>query len=177
MPTLIEVATALKRHIGLTQSRTFALARRLRESGMLPSGAPGVSPVLDFDDVLDLIIAHASAVSVHKAPETIVAFKAMTPGGGDVSSAPASVRSTAGSQFSSIASLAAERDPLMRPLRLEFVSTWSEFAIHFEDGSVQRYQPLGTLPNHWQSAGHRTSTTINGATLADALSSLFGDKP
>jgi hypothetical protein len=46
-------------------------------------------------------------------------------------------------------------------------------AVHFDDGSIHRFQAAGAVSGHWQSAGHRQSLTINGAALADALQEIF----
>ncbi|MBP1848494.1 hypothetical protein J2046_006790 [Rhizobium petrolearium] len=171
--TLNQAAAALDRHVGLPQPRTMIVARRLREAGAFPSGATGVSPILELENFLDLLIAVASACPAHKARQTVEAFKAMTPGGADLSEAPASVRATAGRQLAAIAELAIEGDADMRKLNLEFIKTWPEFAVHFDGGETQRFQPIGSVAGHWQAAGHRTSTAINGAALADALKELF----
>lgn len=173
MPTLNEVAAALKRHVGLTQSKTFATARRLREAGMFPAGAPGISPEVSLSGALDLVVGVVASGRVYQAPEVLQRFKSMSPGGADLSAAPEHLRATAGAQLTAIGELMIEGDDAMRRLQLEFVASWPELAVHYEDGSIERFQQQGALPGHWQSTGHRTSTTINGAALANALKDLF----
>ena len=174
MPTLNEAIAALSRLVGFPESRSRVVARRLREAGKLPAGAPGVAPEVDLGNVIDLFVAIASDAKVHRVPDALATYQSLTPGGADLSCAPASVRATAGQQLLAIAALAAEGDNDMRRLRVEFVSSWPEIAIHFDDGSTQRFREGGSLAGHWDSTGHRKSITVNGAAFADAVRLLYG---
>ena len=60
MATWNHVLDAIERHLDFPRSRSTGIARRLQEAGILPSGAPGVAPELDEDNVLDLVVALAS---------------------------------------------------------------------------------------------------------------------
>ncbi len=174
MPTLHQAIDALSRHVGFPAARLRSMSRRLQDADVLPSGAPGVAPEVQLRHVIDLIIAVASDSTLRRAATAVEAYRATTPGGADLSQAPASVRATAGQQLEALARLAMDGDADARRMRVEIVSTWPEVVFLFEDGTAHRFQSAGTLSNHWQMLGHRRSTTINGAGLADAVLELFG---
>jgi hypothetical protein len=54
---------------GFPRSRSTGIARRLQEAGLLPSGAPGVPPELDENNVLDLAVALAADTELHTAAQ------------------------------------------------------------------------------------------------------------
>lgn len=174
MPTLHQAIDALSRHIGFPAARLRSMSRRLQDADVLPSGAPGVAPELQLRHVVDLIIAVASDSTLRRATTAVETYRATTPGGADLSQAPVSVRATAGQQLEAISRLAMDGDTDARRVRIEVVSTWPEVVFLFEDGTAHRFQPVGTLSNHWQMLGHRRATAINGAAFADAMIELFG---
>ena len=88
MATLNNVLKVIEQHLEFPRSRSTGIARRLQEAGLLPSGAPGVPPILDEDGVLDLVVALASDTELHTAVSAVRAYHAMTPGGADLSGAP-----------------------------------------------------------------------------------------
>ncbi|MBX4989559.1 hypothetical protein [Rhizobium lentis] len=171
--TLAAAIAALERHLGFRRGRLVSMAQRLQNAGVIPTGAPRTPPQLTLANVVDLVVAYAADAPLHHAPRSVEAYGALTPGGANLGAAPAGVKVTASGYLASIAALAIEGDAGIRRLRLEFVSTWPELAIHFEDGSTYRFQGVGALSGHWQSTGHRQSLTINGAALADALQEVF----
>ena len=176
MPTLNQAIDALARHVGFHPSRLRTIARRLQDADVLPSGAPGVAPEVQLRHVVDLIIAVASDATLRRASGAVETYRATTPGGADLSQAPASVRVDAGQQLEAVARLAMDGDTDARRMRVEVVSTWPEVVFLFEDGTAHRFQPVGTLSGHWQMLGHRRATTINGAAFADAIIELFGGR-
>lgn len=172
MPTLNAAIAAIDRHIGFPTSRARQVARRLQEAGVLPVGAPGVAPELGVDNVIDVVIALAADTSLHTAAEAVCAYRALTPGGTDLSNAPASI-DTAGRALGIWAAIAVRGDAdVLRRDRIEVVSTWPEVALHVPEG-VRRFVTAGAPAATWQAGGHRKSTTINGAALIDALRELF----
>jgi len=173
VPTLQSVAGALERHCGFPVSRSLVVARSLREAGMLPSGAPGVAPKLDLNDFTTLVIALAADVALHESAAAVDRYRSLTIGGADVSGAPASVPKNAGQQIDAIVKLAAEGATEVRGLKFEFVSNWPEFALHWHDGTIERYREIGALASHWGGAGYRRSITINVAAFADAIQDAF----
>lgn len=175
MATLTDAIAALERRVGFPAARSRVVARALREAGKMPSGGPGVAPEIDLTNFIDLVIALAADVSHYKCASVLDAYRAMPPGGADVSGAPASVPKSAGAELDAIVSLAADGATEVRGLRLEFVANWPEFAIHWHDGTVGRFRELGSLGSHWGAPGHRRSTTISMAALADAISDTFGE--
>ncbi|MBX5239508.1 hypothetical protein [Rhizobium sp. NLR22b] len=171
--TLAAAIAALERHLGFRRGRLVSMAQRLQNAGVIPTGAPRTAPQLTPANVVDLVVAYAADAPLHHAPRSVEAYGALTPGGANLDAAPASVKVSATEYLQSIAALAAEGDTGIRRLKLEFVSTWPELAVHFEDGSIHRFLAVGAVSGHWQSAGHRQSITINGAALADALQEIF----
>lgn len=176
MPTLHQAIDALSRHVGFPAARLRSMSRRLQDADVLPSGAPGVAPEVQLQHVIDLIIAVASDSTLRRAATAVETYRATTPGGADLSQAPASVRATAGQQLESLARLAMDGDTDARRMRVEIVCSWPEVVFLFEDGTAHRFQPVGTLSGHWQTLGHRRATTINGAAFADAIIELFGGR-
>ncbi|MDK4730337.1 hypothetical protein [Rhizobium phaseoli] len=171
--TLAAVIAALECRVGFRRGRLISMAQRLQQAGVIPTGAPRTAPQLDLAHVVGLVVAYAADAPLHRAAASVSTYGALTPGGADLSTAPDTVKVTAAEYLNSIAALAAEDDAGIRRLKLEFVSTWPELAVHFEDGSTSRFQPVGALPDHWQASGHRQSLTISGAALADALGEIF----
>lgn len=173
MPTLQTAVAALEQRCGFPSSRALVVARSLREAGLLPSGAPGVSPQLQLDDFTTLVIALAADTALHESAAAVRKYRALTIGGADVSAAPPAVPRNAGEQIDAIIHLAAEGSTEVRGIRLEFVSTWPELAMRWHDGTIERYRELGSLASHWGGPGHRRSTTISVAAIADAIQETF----
>lgn len=174
--TLNEAMSALERHVGFRRGRLVAVSQRLQQARIIPTGAPRTPPQLDLADVIALLVAYAADGAIHNSARSVQIYSALVPGGADLSTAPPAVRATAGAQLYAIAALAADGDNDMRRLKIEFVSTWPEIVIFFEDGTVQRFRELGSLGSHWGTGGHRKSITVNGAALCDAILSLFGNQ-
>ncbi|MER9392212.1 MULTISPECIES: hypothetical protein [unclassified Mesorhizobium] len=175
MATLNASLIAIERHLGFPHSRSRTVSRRLQERGKLPLGAPGVAPELDAHDVVSLIIALAADTALHEAPDAVERYRALTPGGADLTSAPASI-DTAGQALDILADVAnhSAADMLRRD-RIEVVSNWPEIAIaDAASGSTKRFMSVGALATNWQANGHRKSTTINGSAFVDVIQNLFG---
>ncbi|MBX4993850.1 hypothetical protein ABID08_006540 [Rhizobium binae] len=171
--TLAAAIAALERHLGFRRGRLVSMAQRLQNAGAIPTGAPRTPPQLTLANVVDLVVAYAADAPLHLAARSVATYGALTPGGANLDGAPARVKVTAAEYLTSIAALAAGGDTGIRRLKLEFVSTWPELAVHFEVGSIHRFQAVGALPDHWQASGHRQSLTINGAAFADAIREIF----
>ncbi|RFB95298.1 hypothetical protein B5K11_10160 [Rhizobium leguminosarum bv. trifolii] len=171
--TLAAAIVALERHVGFRRGRLISMAQRLQQANVIPTGAPRTAPQLSLVDVVALVIAYAAAAPLHLAARSVATYGALTPGGANLANAPSGVQVTAADYLASIATLAVEGDAGIRRLKLEFVSTWPELSVRFEDVSTHRFQAIGAVSGHWQSCGHRQSLTINGAALADALQEIF----
>ena len=165
---------ALARHTGLPPKRVRAVAVALTEGGLLPPGAPGKSPELYPEHAITLLIGACLDAPLRAVADTVLAYRALTPGGVSLDGAPHTLR-TAGDALDIFAEIAVRGDSdVLRREMIEVVTSWPEIAIH-TDGAAKRFQSVGTLPNHWQATGHRKATTINGAALVDALRELFKD--
>ncbi|MDR9782285.1 hypothetical protein [Rhizobium redzepovicii] len=171
--TLAAAIAALERHVGFRRGRLVSMAQRLQQAGVVPTGAPRTAPQLSLVDVVNLVVAYAADAPLHLAARSVATYGELSPGGANLSGAPANIKVTAADYLASIAALAVEGDIGIRRLKLEFVSTWPELAVQFEDSSIHRFQAVGAIAGHWQSSGHRQSLTINGAALADALQEVF----
>lgn len=172
MPTLSAAHAALERHCGFNIARIRAISRRLQEDGMLPLGGPGESPAIKPEHFAALFIATAVDPVVRIAPELVRNYMELTPAGVPLEGAPASIAS-ARSTLLALIGLAPDNPDDFRDLQLEFVANWPELALHWGDGSAQRYQPTGTVPGYWQASGHRRSTTIPGKAFRDAVRAIF----
>jgi hypothetical protein len=117
------------------------------------------------------MIAYAADAPIHLSARSVETYVALTPEGAHVAKAPAGYCKTSGDELLAIAEMYDDAD--LRRLRIEFVSSWPEVAIHFAGGGIHRFLKLGALPGHWQSSGHRKSIVINGAALADVIKDLF----
>jgi hypothetical protein len=168
---------ALERHLGFPQSRSRGIARRLQDAGMLPLGAPGFAPQLDADNFVTLVIAVASDTGLRTTGETTRRYAELPLGGTDLAGAPASVfPRTARDHLDILIDHALYGDPagdLSTGMLIECVLTWPEIAFHHRAGSTTRFHPVGTVPQHWQSHGHRRGVTIDGISLSDAVRAIF----
>jgi hypothetical protein len=175
MPSTQEAVDAIVRHLGFDSARVKAVARSLTEDGSIPSGSPGKSPELNPEHIINIVLGCAVDVPLRAIADTVVAYRALVPGGANLDGAPASIDRTAGDALDIIADIAVhgDSDILCRD-RIEIVASWPEVAIH-GNGAVTRFVAPGALATHWQASGHRKSTIINGAALVDALGELFGD--
>jgi hypothetical protein len=172
MATLTEAVAALERHGGFPVSRSRSIARQLQDSGVLSLGAPGVAPAIDREGFAALFMALAADNVVRAAPANVETFFAMTPGGLPLAGAPLSI-GTARSEILALIDTAMEAPADLQHLQIELVSNWPELAIHWPD-RVQRYQPVGTIPGHWQSPTHRRATTVTGPAFVAAVRATFG---
>lgn len=173
---LASVVAALEKELGFPSSRTRSVARRLSEAGTLPAGSPGTSPMLDTHDLGTLLLGLASDVTVAEVPEAVARIDRLVPEGCDNTNFPeeikARVRGTAGHHLDTLLALAAEGGDALRHMRIEIVSSWPEFALHWSDGSVQRWREPGVDPTIW-GAGHRRAVTIPGVALFNCITALF----
>lgn len=175
MPTLNAAMSAIERHIGFPKSRARQVSRRLQEADMLPLGGPGIAPELDGHDVVSLIVALAADTALHEAPDAVERYRGLTPGGVDLTGAPASI-DTAGRVLDIFADTAIRGDhpDLFRRDLIEVVTTWPEIVIsNGTSGVATRFAPVGALASNWSARGHRKSTTLNGAAFVDCVRELF----
>jgi len=177
MPSTNEAVDAIVRHIGFDHPRARAVARSLTEDGAIPSGAPGRSPELDVDHVLDLILGCVVDAPLRAIADTVEQYRALVPGGANLAGAPENVTRTAGDALAIFADIALHGDAnVLRSDQIEIVSGWPEIAVKDGvTGKCARHVAPGALASHWQSSGHRKSTAINGAALVDCLRELFGE--
>ncbi|MBB4391476.1 hypothetical protein [Bradyrhizobium sp. ERR14] len=174
MASLNNVLDSIERHLDFPRSRSAGIARRLQEADLMPIGAPGVSPELDEDNVLDLVIALACDVTLHEAPDAVRSYHQMTPGGTSlvdalsaIPNAPIAVSILVEDARSSVGDA--------RASKIEVSCNWRAVAIHRPIGAVKRFSQPGVHCAHWQTNGHHKSITINVVALADALDELFGE--
>ncbi|MBZ9904789.1 hypothetical protein LB557_02045 [Mesorhizobium sp. BR115XR7A] len=120
---------------------------------------------------MSLIVALAGYTVLHEAPDAVRTYRELTPAGAPIDALPASLQFSAGNFLDGLAD---EPENALK-LKIEFVSSWPEIAIH-SDGTVRRFVLPGFDPNHWQHSGHRRSTTINVAAFADVITELFGEQ-
>jgi len=170
-----EAVDALCRHLGLVRPGAAAVAKKLTEAGTMPPGGPGRQQELEPEHVVNVIIGCSVDAPLRAIADTVVAYRALVPGGACLATAPATIDRSAGDAMDIIADIAVHGDSdILRRDKIEIVSNWREIAIH-SDGKVARFVPVGTLAAHWRDSGHRKSTIINGAALVDCLHALFGE--
>lgn len=174
MASLNNTLDAIERHPNFPRSRSTGIVRRLQEAGLLPSGAPGVPPDLDEDNVLDLVIALASDTELHNAVTAVRAYHAMTPGGADLNGAPNTIPN-APIAISILIEDARTGSQDARASQIDVSCNWRAVAIHTPSRSVQRFCEVGKVAQRWQSGGYHRLTTISVAALADAITELFGE--
>lgn len=173
MGTLNHALDAIERLIGFPRSRSTGIARRLQEAGLLPSGAPGVPPELDEDNVLDLAIALAADTELHTAVAALRAYHSLTPGGINLATAPASIPN-APIAVSILIEDARSGVADARKSQIEVSCNARAVAIHKPNGEVSRFVEAGADPAHWALRGHHKSIRLNAAAIADALDDIFG---
>lgn len=186
LATLSAAIAALERYVGFDAKRSRTVSRRLLDADILRAGAPGVSPLVDVGSFMTLFCAVAFDPLLREAPAAARRATELTPGGAclgidltvDGATAeywPTSVPRSARQVLDVIAEMAlgdldSQRD--VAALRIEFVSSWPEIAIH-DGAGTRRFRERGANAAHWGQRGHRTSTTVNGSALVSALRSLF----
>ena len=173
MATLSNALDSIERHISFPRSRSTGIARRLQEAGILPSGSPGIAPILDEDHVLDLVVALASDTELHNAVSAVRSYHGMTPSGVSLVGAPQSILN-APIAISILVEDARSGIADARRSQIEVSCNWRAVAIHKPNGTVNRFCEPGIAASHWQSNGHHRSTTMSAAAIADLLSELFG---
>ena len=173
MPTLNTALAALERHTGFPQSRSRGISRRLQEDGLLPLGAPGIAPQIDAGGFIRLFVALAADTTVHTAPDAARTYLAMTPGGTPITADTPMSIGRAESELLALVETALADPYDMRHLNIEVVGNWPELAVHWADGSVHRYQPVGSLAGHWGAATHRRAITVTGVAFRDAVRATF----
>jgi hypothetical protein len=178
MATLNNTLDAIERHISFPRSRSTGIARRLQESKMLPSGAPGVAPELDQRGVCLLLATLMSAPKLHEAVDHANAYSAMTPGGAVLSAdAPNSIPRSALEYLTTKAWVVASGDADavddVRGHRFEFVHGYREFSGHTPEGTVTRFVLPGALATH-QQAPHRVAGVVKGEAFVSLINQLFG---
>lgn len=172
MPTLSAAIAAISRHIGFPESRARQVARRLRDAEVIPMGAPGVAPEVEPIDVLSLILAVGADTTLREAADAVSTYSELTPGGADVTAAPARIPRNARDALLVFADLAIEGDNLSS-MSIEIVATWPEIVIRWTDGTSQHFREIGALATHWQDGRQRKSTMIPGSAFAGLFKELF----
>jgi len=180
MQTLQDAIRALERRTGFEPGSVRAAANRLVEDGILPRGTPGRHTELTVKEFIDLLIARAASPTHRQGPETVKLFDELVRDGIDVSVMPPDIRPprrTARAYLQDLALDALDDDPqrqrTVSQLTLEFVESWPELAIHLDGKTIGRFREPGALASHWQTPGHRRSTTIAGAAFVDAVRDVF----
>ncbi|MGY3358463.1 hypothetical protein ACVWZK_005126 [Bradyrhizobium sp. GM0.4] len=173
MASLSAALDAIEQHLKFPRSRSTGISRRLQEARILPTGLPSAPPELNEYQVIDIVVALASDVTLHEAPAVVRAYHAMTPGGASLIGAPLSILHAAVA-VSVLIEDARSGIPEARASKIEVSCNWRAVAIHKPDGTVERFCEIGQDASHWQSNGHNKSTTLNVAAIADALDELFG---
>lgn len=186
MATLNRVLANIEQHIGFPISRTKQVARRLAEAGIIPTGGPRRAPELDISHFASIVAAAAMEDGLADVVASHQRLSSLTPGGASLGvdltvggetdeQWPASIPRSAREVIDVIAEMAlgdhvSQRD--VAAMRIEFVSTWPEIAIH-DAARIRRFRERGSDAAHWGQCGHRRSTTINGSAIVDAVRALF----
>jgi len=176
MVTTKKAVGAIVRHLGFDPPRTSAVARRLTEAGVLPSGAPKTPPVLDVEHVLSLIIGSALDVPLRAVADCVRQYLTMPPGGANLDGAPDCIPRTAGDALEIWCDIAIHgAGDLLRRDVITVVAAWPEVVIRDGD-KARRFVPAGELAAHWRERGHRKAVEISGAALVDCVRALFTEK-
>ena len=173
MASLNAALDAIERHLEFPRSRSVGVARRMQEAGQLPLGTPSAPPQVDEDHVLDLIAVLAADTTLGYAPEAVMNFNCLTPGGVPLVDAPQSIP-TASIAVAILAEDARAGVVHARKSQVEIAHNSRALAIHKPDG-VARFCLPGQDAGHWPKRGHHKSTTLNVAAIADAFEELFGE--
>jgi hypothetical protein len=161
--------------LGFDPPRTSAIARRLSEEGVIPSGGPARSPELDEDDTIRLIVAIAVTSKLRLADTESAEYLQLVPSGTILpEGAPAGIPRNAAEAIDLVVDLARRGDLDARKSFVTFVRSWPEVAIE-QPGCVSRFRKSGAHAGHWERDGHRTATTIPVAVVANILDELFGE--
>ncbi|MDX0232893.1 hypothetical protein GOC14_20475 [Sinorhizobium meliloti] len=176
MTTTKKAIDALVAHAGFDPARCRAVARKLTDAGILPMGGPRKSPELEVWHFIDLLVGVSLDVPLRAIPETVSAYRELAPGAADMSGAPEHLRKSAGDYLDVLAEIAANGAADARQdiagAQIEIVSTWPEISIR-DARRTHRFQPVGTLPDHWQGTKQRRAVTVNGSAFVRAIRTAF----
>ncbi|MGY4460533.1 hypothetical protein [Bradyrhizobium sp. LB13.1] len=161
--------------MGSIQREPNTVARRLSESGAIPSGGPARAPDLDEDDTLRLIVGIATSPKLRLADKSVSVYEALSPAGSDIpDNAPDSVPRTAAEAIAVEVECARGGNSTARLSFLTFIRSWPEVVIERPGGTMRRFRQTGENAAHWKRDGHRTATTIPVSAIANILDDLFG---
>lgn len=177
MAKIAATVAALEHYCGFPAARTKQVARRLLEEGILEPGGAFRAVQINEADFALLLLAVASGTPIPRVADATVALADSVPNGIDVDVMPETIRPPKRTAFDilhhQIWNAARNADAVVADL--EVVETWPEVVFHLPEG-VARFQPAGTLANHWQGAKQRRATRIPGAPIALAARNLFGEQ-
>lgn len=173
MAKLADVLAAIE-PLGFDPARAKHIARRLSESGVIPSGGPARSPELDETDTLRLIVSIGVTSKLRLAERDLATYSGLVPNGTVIpDDAPDSIPRSAFDAIDLLVEMARGGDADARRSTVEFARGWPEIVIN-RPGCVGRFRVAGADPAHWARPGHRTATTVPVRLIADILDSLFG---
>ncbi len=167
MTTTKDAVAAVAQHIGFDPPRVSAVARRMTEAGLLPSGAPRTPPSLEVEHVLALVLGCAIDAPLRAVPAAVTGYLALIPHGADLTGAPMSVPRTAGDVLAVWAEIAINGDAdTIRRDRIEVASSWPEIGLHTPRG-VARFIPavINTAAWHWGGSTRFVPIDANAAAL------------
>jgi hypothetical protein len=171
-----QAVDAVWRHIGLDPPRVGAVAKKLTENGIIPSGGPGRSPQLDVEHVLSLIIGCSLDAPLRAVADCVRQYLTMPPAGANLDGAPDRIPRTAGDALEIWCDIAIHGgSDLLRRDVITVVATWPEIVIRDGD-KAHRFVPIGEVATHWRERGHRKAVEISGAALVDCVRALFTEK-
>ncbi|CEJ13405.1 hypothetical protein BN1110_03721 [bacterium YEK0313] len=174
MASINDAVAALDRRFGFDRARSRTIARRLQEAGLLPSGAPGVSPIIGLDHFVNFVTARAIDPALHVVADAVRKYLAMPPGGASLVGAPKHIP-TARQRLADLVAMALgsmDEQAVLSGTAIEFVETWPEIVVSGQLGA-ERFREVGDLASHWSQTTHRTATAISGAALGAAVRDLF----
>ncbi|MCZ0734579.1 hypothetical protein [Phreatobacter sp. AB_2022a] len=174
MASINDAVAVLDYRLGFDRARSRTIARRLQESGLLPSGAPGVGPIIGLDHFMNFAMARAIDPALHVVADAVRKYGAMTPGGASLVGASKHIP-TARQRLADLAAMALgsmDEQAMLASSAIEFVTTWPEIVVSSQFG-VERFRSVGDLASHWDATTHRSATAIPSAALGAAVRDLF----
>lgn len=170
MPTVNHALDAFERHLGFPKSRARSIVPRLQDAGLVEHGAPGVAPQINDIGFAALFLAIAGDTTIRETAPRVERLFAMTPGGASLDGAPASIPTARRALLDLIETSLVGED---LPTAIEVVSNFDEMSVAWPGDVVERFQPTGVQPGHWQVTSHRRACIVTGSAFAKAVRATF----
>lgn len=188
MATVANAINVIAIELCMSKGRVKHLARRLKESGALPSACGRHVPEIEPCHAVALVIAVCTDTGAAQATAATEAYGALRYGGlpqngQEPKHLPMSLQKEPRRAFEYLTSLfetfayaPIDRQRSFSGCQIEFTRNWHEIAVTYDGIRERVFTDPSNLGTHWQNPNIRQCTTITGAAFGNIARKLFGEK-